>query len=65
MDNGFVTGSAYNRFTNLDNIEWRIIEYLVKSKSKYANYLWKILQYNTEDCLSKKDLTEAQKRALI
>ena len=65
MDNGFVTGSAFNRHTNLDNIEWSIIEYLVKSKSKYANYLWKILKYNTEDCLSKADLTEVQKRELI
>ena len=43
--NGFVTGSAFNRYTNLDNIEWKIIDYLVKSKSKYANYLWKILKY--------------------
>ena len=65
MNNDFVTGSAYNRFTNLDNIEWNIIEYLIKSKSKYANYLWKILKYNTEDCLSKADLTETEKRELV
>lgn len=65
MNNGFVTGSAFNRFTNLDNIEWKIIEYLIKSKSKYANYLWKILKYNTEDCLSKPDLTEKEKRGLV
>ena len=65
MNNSFVTGSAFNRFTNLDNIEWKVIDFLVKSKSKYANYLWKVLKYNTEDCLSKEDLTEAQKRAMI
>ena len=63
--NGFVTGSAFNRYTNLDNIEWKIIDYLVKSKSKYANYLWKILKYDTEDCLTKADLTEKEKWALV
>ena len=63
--NGFVTGSAFNRYTNLDNIEWKIIDYLVKSKSKYANYLWKILKYDTEDCLTKADLTEKEKLALV
>lgn len=65
MDNGFVTGSAFNRYSNLDNIEWKIINYLVKSKSKYANYLWKVLKYNTEDCLTQPDLTEAEKMALV
>ena len=63
--NGFVTGSAFNRYSNLDNIEWKIIDYLVKSKSKYANYLWKILKYDTEDCLTKADLTEKEKWALV
>ena len=63
--NGFVTGSAFNRYTNLDNIEWKIIDYLVKSKSKYANYLWKILKYDTEECLTKADLTEKEKWALV
>ena len=63
--NGFVTGSAFNRYTNLDNIEWKIIDYLVKNKSKYANYLWKILKYDTEDCLTKADLTEKEKWALV
>ena len=65
MNNGFVTGSAFNRFTNLDNIEWKIIDFLINSKSKYANYLWKILKYNTEDCLAQPDLTKEEKRALV
>lgn len=51
-NNGFVTESAFNRYVNLDNIEWHIIDYLAKSRSKYATYLWKILKYNTEDCLT-------------
>ena len=45
-------GNAYNRFVNLDNIEYRIVNYLAKSTTKYANNLWKILKYDTEDCLS-------------
>ena len=65
MNNGFVTGSAFNRFSNLDNIEWKIVEYLITSKSKYANYLWKVLKYDTEDCLSQPDLTEEEKRQLV
>lgn len=65
MNNGFVTGSAFNRYTNLDNIEWKIIDFLIHSKSKYANYLWKILKYDTEDCLSQPDLTEDEKYALV
>jgi hypothetical protein len=65
MDNGFVTGSAYNRYSNLDNIEWKIIQYLINSKSKYANYLWKILKYDTEDCLVQPDLTKEEKLALV
>lgn len=64
-NNGFVTGSAFNRYTNLDNIEWKIIDFLIHSKSKYANYLWKILKYDTEDCLSKPDLTNEEKFALV
>ena len=63
--NGFVTGSAFNRYSNLDNIEWKIINYLVNSESKYANYLWKVLKYDTEDCLTKKDLTKEEKLALV
>lgn len=62
---GFVTEDAFNRYGNLDNIEWKIIDYLIKSESKYAKYLWKILKYNTPDALSQPDLTEDEKRALV
>ena len=61
----FVTESAYARYSNLDNIEWKIVDHLIKSKSKYANYLWKILKYDTMDCLTKPDLTEEEKLALV
>lgn len=62
---GFVTDLAYNRYVNLDNIEWHIIDYLMKSDSKYADYLWKILKYNTPDCLSLPSLTLDEKMDLV
>ena len=65
MNNGFVTESAYCRYTNLDNIEWKIVDYLVNSKSKYANYLWKILKYDTMDCLVRPDLTTEEKWSMV
>lgn len=62
---GFETGSAFCRYPNLDNIEWKIIDYLVNSPSKYANYLWKILKYDTEDCLTQADLTTDEKLDMV
>lgn len=58
-------GNAYNRFANLDNIEYRIVNYLAKSKTKYANNLWKILEYDTEDCLSLPDVSYKDRMALL
>lgn len=63
--NGFNTGSGFNRFTNLDNIEWNIINYLINDKSQYAENLWKILKYDTPDCLQKDNLTTAEKFNLV
>lgn len=62
---GFESDSAFNRFVNLDNVEWHIIDYLAKSRSKYAEYLWKILKYDTEDCLLQDDLSYEEKMALV
>ena len=62
---GFVTGSEFNRFVNLDNVEWGILNFLAQSDSKYANYLWKILKYSTEDCLTQPDVSYADRIALI
>lgn len=63
--NGFYDGSLFNRYANLDNIEWTIIQYLVNSKSKYADNLWKILKYNTADCLLKPSVSRADRLKLI
>lgn len=62
---GFVSQSDFNRYTNLDNIEWNIIQYLVDSKSVYAENLWKILKYNTEDCLLKDSVSKQERLKLI
>lgn len=51
----------YNRYTNLDTLEWRIIASLLKSNTKHAQNIWKMLAYPTEDCLFK-DNVEFQKR---
>lgn len=62
---GFESDSLYNRFTNLDNVEWHIIDYLIKDTSKYAEYMWKILKYDSMDCLSQPALTQEEKLALV
>lgn len=63
----FLYDNAFNRFVNLDNIEWNIVDHLVKSDTKYANYLWKILKYPDENCLYQPDLkpNSAERRDLI
>ena len=61
----YVTGSAFNRFVNLDNIEWNIINHFVYSDTKYANNLWKILYYDTEDCLLLPEVQTEERLNLI
>lgn len=62
---GYVTGSAFNRFVNLDNIEWNIINHFVYSTTKYSNNLWKILAYDTEDCLLQPEVSTEDRLNLI
>lgn len=57
--------SDYNRFSNLDGIEGKIIEHLVESKSKFANLFWKVLKYDSKDALSLPELTAAEKWNLV
>ena len=69
MMNFYNSDSEFNRYTNLEGIEWRIINALVKSDSKYAKKLWRMLKYNTADCISDletcPELTNKEKYALI
>lgn len=62
--NGF-SGLDFNRYTNLDGVEWRIIQFLVDSESKHAQMLWKMLKYADENCLFQPDLTRKEKLGLI
>lgn len=55
MWGNFDDGNAFNRYTNLDGAEWRIIYALASSKSKHAQNLWRMLKFNTSDCLIKDD----------
>lgn len=51
----------FNQYTNLENICYKIVEYLMLNNER----LWKVLQYNSNDALLKDNLTIQQKRALI
>lgn len=55
----------YNRFINIDGVEAKIIQHLLNSETKYAEYFWKILKYDTVDALSLPNLTKKEKCDLI
>ena len=52
---GNMNDAAYNRYPNLDNVEWKVIYALAASKSHHMKYLWRMLKYNTPDCLILED----------
>lgn len=53
--------ASYNDYKMMPYIPYRIIEYLATNNEN----LWKILKYNTYDCLSEDDLTFDEKMKLI
>ena len=53
--------SMYNNFVSMPYIPYRIVEYLAYNNEN----LWKILKYNTYDCLSKDNLTFEEKMSLV
>ena len=55
----------FNRFYNLDSIEERLINFLIKSDSDDANRIWKLLKYNSMDALLKENLTRKERSKLI
>lgn len=67
--------NTYNRYTNLDGLEWRVIEALMTSAEgadpvtklsfKNGENLWKMLKYPTQDCLFKPNLTLEEKKEMI
>lgn len=66
MDDFYTNNAeAFNRYVNLDNIEWNMIAYLVDSQTKYARNIWKILKYDSEDCLLQDDVSREDRLNLI
>lgn len=62
---GYTKYNALNRFTNLDGIEPKIVEHLIKSTSKYAEIFWKILKYDDLHALSKPSLGRQERLKLV
>lgn len=56
---------TFNNFSQVPTIPYRCIDALISSQSDEAEILWKLLKYNDVDCLSKDNLTEDEKYALI
>ena len=58
-----MNNTIYNKFSTMPYIPYNIIAFLAKSPK--AENLWKILAYNTYDCLAKPNLTLKEKMNLI
>lgn len=54
---------AYNKYQQLPNFSYRIIEHLMTNDK--AELLWKLLKYNDVDAYDKPNLTQEEKAALI
>ena len=69
MDNnnswGYSQFNSYNRFENLDSLETKIVEHLVKSNTKHANIFWKILKYDDLHALSQPPLDKEARLKLV
>lgn len=52
---------AYNTYSSMPNMGYKIIEYLMKDDEQ----IWKLLKYNTPDALSKPNLTQVEKGKMI
>jgi len=55
----------FNRFPNLDGVEYKMVNELLYSKSQYAENIWKLMYYTTPDALVRDNLTLSQKASLI
>lgn len=57
--------NEFNRFTNLDGIEAKIIEHLINSNSKHAQVFWKVLKYNDYNALTQADVSRSDRLKLV
>lgn len=62
---GYSPYNCFNRFENLDGIETKIIDHLVKSKTKHAEVFWKILKYDDLSALSQPSVSEQERWDLV
>jgi len=53
--------NTYNTFENLPLLQYRIVSYLQQNNEN----IWKVLKYNSNDCLSKPNLSQSEKGDLI
>lgn len=58
-------GPDFNLFSNLDSVEYRIINYIKESDTPEANRIWKLLKYSDPKALFKENLTQEDKAKLI
>lgn len=56
---------AYNDYSNVPYIPYKILEVLLTEDSVEVNKIWKLLKYTTTDCLSKNNLTDEEKDDMI
>ena len=58
--------NEFNRFPNLDCIPAKIVDHLVKSESKHAQNLWKLLKYNDLNALTAgENLSQSERQELV
>ena len=58
--------NSVNRLQNLDGIEWKIVDHLIRSHDKHAENIWKILAYDSDIyALSKASVGETERRKLV
>lgn len=65
MLNNNNSSTSYNNFSEIPLFPYKIVEVLLKDKTDTVEDFWKMLKYNTIDCLSKKNLTLKEKKSLI
>ena len=56
---------AYNRYPNLDGIEYKIAKHLINSKTTHADLFWKILKYDTDNALTLDAVSKADRKSLF
>ena len=57
--------NEFNRFQNLDGLEAKMVSHLVKSQTKFADIIWKLLKYNSLDALSQPTVSEAERWEMV